>query len=155
MKNMSKELDTTEYISELKALADAGNEVNTVVSGSSMLPFLVHNRDRVFFKKPDRKLRRGDIVFFRRFGGRYIMHRIYKIGSLGYYLVGDAQTVVEGPVKRDQIFGLITAVERNGRMLRPHSLTWLWYSKIWPILMPLRPAFMKMYMLFHKNAAEE
>ncbi len=36
-----------------------------------------------------------------------------------YYIVGDAQTQIEGPVRRDQIFARITKVKRKGRILQP------------------------------------
>ena len=47
------------------------------------------------------------------------MHRIWKILPEGYYIVGDAQTQIEGPVKREQIFALITKVRRKERWMKP------------------------------------
>ena len=51
------------------ALAD-GMELPLVVSGSSMCPFLAPERDAVYLRAPDRKLRRGDIAFYCRPGGQ-------------------------------------------------------------------------------------
>ena len=34
-----------------------------LIAGSSMSPFLCHNRDYIYFTRPDRELRRGDMVF--------------------------------------------------------------------------------------------
>ena len=31
-----------------------------------------------------------------------------------YYLIGDAQTVIEGPIQREQIFAVVTKVKRKG-----------------------------------------
>lgn len=73
----------------------------------------------IYFKKPDRELQKGDIVFFRRKSGQFVMHRIWKIRPEGYYIVGDAQTQIEGPVKREQIFALITKVRRKEKWLEP------------------------------------
>ena len=61
-----KTIDTKEYLSVLKDLVEQGQEVRLTISGDSMTPFLIHNRDVVFFKAPDRDLRKGDIVFFQR-----------------------------------------------------------------------------------------
>ncbi len=63
----------------LKELTEEGKEVSMMVFGSSMAPFLIHARDMIYFKRPDRELQKGDIVFFRRKSGQFVMHRIWKI----------------------------------------------------------------------------
>ena len=47
-------VDTREYVSVLKELSDEGKVVSMRIAGSSMSPFLCHNRDYIFFTKPDR-----------------------------------------------------------------------------------------------------
>ena len=54
-----KIVDTREYVSMLRELTEQGHEVNMIISGSSMTPFLIHQRDVIFFRKPDRKLKKG------------------------------------------------------------------------------------------------
>ena len=44
-----REIDTRAYISTLRELVKEGNEVNLIISGSSMAPFLIHQRDRIIF----------------------------------------------------------------------------------------------------------
>ena len=41
----------------------------------------------VCFKKKDRKLKKGDMVFFQRSNGQYVMHRICKVKQGKYYFV--------------------------------------------------------------------
>ena len=57
-----KVVDTREYVGMLKELTEEGKEVSMLVFGSSMAPFLIHARDMIYFKKPDRELQKGDIV---------------------------------------------------------------------------------------------
>ena len=135
----NREVDTTAYLDVLKELVEDGKSVSILVSGSSMSPFLIHRRDRVFFEKPNRPLRRGDIVFYQRDNGRYIMHRLWKVKEDGYYIVGDAQTEIEGPIRPDQIFALITKCERKGRMLSSGDFWWDFFEKVWIHIVPLRP----------------
>ena len=116
---MTRVVDTREYLDVLRGLTEEGKEVSLLISGSSMAPFLIHARDYVYFRKPDRELKKGDIVFFQRDSGQYVMHRICRVKEDGYYLVGDGQTQVEGPIRRDQIFGLIYCVRRKGRKIQP------------------------------------
>ncbi len=138
-------LDTAEYVSVLKDLTDKGSLVRMMISGFSMSPFLIHARDSVWFRKPDRALHIGDIVFYRRDSGQYVMHRICKIKKEGFYLIGDAQTEIEGPIREEQIFGLITKVERKGRILQPGNILWWFFSRIWIRIIPMRRVLIRLY----------
>lgn len=140
-----RELDTQAYVGALKELVEEGHEVSLRIAGSSMAPFLVHQRDTIFFRKPHRELRVGDMVFYRRRNGQYVMHRIVRIRDGGYYLVGDAQQEIEGPLDRCQIFALVTAVERKGRLLRPGSFWWEFFARVWLRMIPMRRWIMKVY----------
>ena len=86
-------VDTQEYMEMIRALLEDGQEVSMIVTGNSMRPFLKHGRDKICMKKTDRKLRKGDIVFYRRENGQYVMHRILKCGDQSYTLLGDGQIV--------------------------------------------------------------
>ena len=140
-----REVDTQEYVSMLKDLVEEGHQVSLLIAGSSMAPFLIHHRDTVYFKKPDRELKVGDIVFYRRANGRYVMHRIRWIRQDGYYMIGDGQTQTEGPLKREQIFGLITAVKRKDKLIRPGDFWWEFFARVWLRIIPLRGAVRRLY----------
>jgi len=56
------------YIPVLKDLVEEGKEVSMMISGSSMNPFLIHQRDYILMKKPEEELKAGDMVFFQRRG---------------------------------------------------------------------------------------
>ena len=136
--SVKRVVDTTAYLSVLRELVENGESVSVLISGMSMFPFLCHDRDTVFFQAPDRDLRKGDIVFYQRRNGKFVMHRICMVKDDGYYIVGDAQDVIEGPVSRDQIFAVVTRVLRDGRELDPSSLTWKFFEIIWIRVIPLR-----------------
>lgn len=143
-------IDTREYISMLRDLTKEGHDVSLIISGSSMSPFLIHQRDTVRFRKPDRPLRAGDIVFYQRRSGQFVMHRILSVHPEGYYIAGDAQTVVEGPVLRDQIFGLITCVCRKGRWIGPGDFWWQFFATFWRRILVLRPVFIRGYSIIYR-----
>ena len=136
-----KVVDTREYVSMLKELTEEGREVSMQIAGSSMSPFLIHARDMIYFKKPDRELKKGDMVFFQRRSGQFIMHRIWKVRPEGYYIVGDAQTQIEGPVERDQI----TKVRRKGKWLEPGDFWWEFFEHVWLHMIPFRHGLMRWY----------
>lgn len=140
-----REVDTQEYVSVLKELVEEGHQVSLLISGSSMSPFLIHHRDTIYFKKPDRELKVGDMVFYRRSNGKYVMHRIRRIRPEGFYMIGDAQTKIEGPLQREQIFGLVTAVERKGKLIRPGDFWWEFFARVWLRIIPLRGLINRIY----------
>ena len=69
---MVRRVDTREYLSELKRLVNEGHEVSMLIVGSSMAPFLIHERDTIWFKKPNATLVKGDMVFYQRENGQYV-----------------------------------------------------------------------------------
>lgn len=141
-------VDTREYVSVLRELAEEGKVVSMQIAGSSMSPFLCHRRDYIYFTKPDRELRRGDMVFYQRDSGQYVMHRIYKVRPEGYYMVGDAQTQIEGPLRREQIFARIIRVKRKDSVLEPGDFWWEFFEHVWIRLIPLRCVLQKIYGFF-------
>ncbi len=145
-----KVVDTREYVSVLRELTEEGKEVSILVVGSSMSPFLIHKRDTAWFKKPDRELRRGDIVFYQRDSGQFVLHRIWKIKRDGYYIVGDNQTEIEGPVRRDQIFAYVTRVKRKNRILQPGDFWWEFFAKVWIRIVPLRRVLNACYSVLYR-----
>lgn len=138
-------VDTKEYVSALRELTEEGKEVSMLIAGGSMAPFLCHGRDYIYFKKPDRELRRGDMVFYERDGGQFVMHRIWKVKPEGFYIVGDAQIDIEGPVRRNQIFAVITKVQRKGKWIEPGDFWWEFFEKVWIRCVSVRPVIVKLY----------
>ena len=140
-----RRVDTDAYVSMLRDLVNEGKECRLLISGSSMAPFLVHERDSILFSKPDRELRRGDMVFYQRDTGQYVMHRILKVKPEGLYIIGDAQTEVEGPVRPEQVFALVTKVNRKGKWVGPGNFWWWFFSTVWLRLFPVRRLILKLY----------
>lgn len=140
-----KTVDTRSYISVLRELVEEGRTVSMIISGSSMAPFLIHQRDAIYFKKPDRPLKAGDMVFYQRKSGQFVMHRIYKIRPEGFYLVGDGQTQIEGPLQERCIFALIISVRRKGKVINPGNFWWEFFEHIWRRVIPWRRMLMDIY----------
>lgn len=123
---------------EYEALLREGAELPLVISGGSMLPFLAPGRDSVLLKAPDRPLHRGDIVFYRRRNGMYVLHRLVRTKNGQCWMVGDAQTQIEGPLPAECIFAYVTCVQRKGRTERPGTFIWDFFQYVWLAVIPLR-----------------
>ena len=156
MKRNMKVVDTAEYVSALRELTDAGHEVSVVIAGGSMLPFLAHGRDTIVFSAPDTEkqpLRRGDMVFYRRDDGRYVMHRIYRAEKDGTYtIIGDAQTYPERGIRAEQIFARVTSVQRKEKRLREGDFLWDFFARVWilPAVIPCRRGILYIWLLYKK-----
>lgn len=143
-----RNVDTRKYVSMLRELVREGKEVSMLITGSSMSPFLLSHKDTICFKAPWRPLRRGDMVFYERESGQFVMHRIYKLRKEGLYIVGDAQREIEGPVHPSQIFAVVTKVKRRGKWVGPGNFWWEFYEHIWIRLVVFRPIIFKCYAIF-------
>lgn len=96
---------------------NTGSEVYITVRGNSMSPFLYDGRDQaVFAPLNGRTIRRGDIVFYQRDNGQFVMHRVYRVDESGVMtIVGDAQWTLEPGVRPDQLRAFVPRVVRKGR----------------------------------------
>ena len=71
--------------------------------GYSMYPFLVPGRDEVVIESVDpHKVKRGDVILYRRTGSILVLHRVYRHDKTGIYMVGDNQTEIEGNMSQCQ-----------------------------------------------------
>ena len=146
MEVMPKSVDLNTYLPVLADLVEQGHIASLTVTGNSMSPFLVHGRDQICFRRPEGPLKRGDMAFFQRKNGAYVMHRICRVDPEGnYYLVGDGQRDIEGPIAPGQVLGVVTQVCRKGTWLGPKSFWWRFFAGPWLWLHPLRPQLRRTY----------
>ena len=118
-----------------------GGEVCISVRGNSMAPFLRDGRDRVVFAPVgDRKIRRGDIVFYQQDNGQFVMHRVYAADENGVMtLLGDAQMQLEPGIRAEQLRAYVPRVVRNGKMVSCEKGLWHFVMCVylWRIRFPL------------------
>ena len=155
------QVDTEEYLNAVSALIAEGREVTVPVRGGSMNPFLVDNRDCVLLVPVLERLRRGDIVLFRRSSGQYVLHRIVAVRRSRpgghepvYFMRGDAQEMTEGPVARAQVRALAARVMRQGRWLTDRDLRVLFFRHLWCRRYFPRRAALAVYRLVRRITAD-
>lgn len=145
-------IHTVDAIRDADMLADilsAGAVFPLVVTGSSMMPFLKSGRDTVRLHKTDR-LSPGQIIFFRRKNGEFVLHRIRRICSDGRLLMnGDAQKWCEY-ICRDQVLAAVISISRNGRDILPDSMPSRILRAIWYPTRIFRPLIWKIYAFVRK-----
>lgn len=130
----------------IKEILDKGKSTRITVTGMSMYPFLRENIDSVELSKADlSNIRRGDIIMILRDSNVYVMHRVIKTEKNCFYMVGDAQQDIEGPLRYDQIFAKVTSVWRKDKKIDVSNVWWNFLSNFWMILLPFRSSIITSY----------
>lgn len=129
----------------LSGVLDQGAAVPLVVSGSSMVPFLVHGRDTVYLSWIENPIKRGDIVLYRRNNGELVLHRVCRLTAAGFTMVGDAQQETEPGIRPEQLLAVTTAVRRKGKLLTRSDWQWKIFETLWLWLIPWRKTLLACY----------
>ena len=94
MENKKKRISLDEIYPAIKETLESGGTVELPITGTSMFPLLKAGRDTVIIKMAD-EYSVGDIIFYRRDDGHFVLHRIVGIDENGFILCGDNQTALE------------------------------------------------------------
>ena len=150
MESMHRILPPEQLMPQLPELLEEVTVIPLVISGNSMVPFLVHGRDTVFLSRLPHSPVRGDMILYRRDCGAYVLHRIFKTENGLYTMLGDAQVTPEPGIREDQCLAIVTAVRRKGKVLKKGSYLWWFFEKVWPRLRPLRPYLLRLYSIIER-----
>lgn len=129
----------------IEQLLKEGHAIQLKPKGYSMYPLFVPGRDEAVIEPIDGKicLKRGDVVLYRREASVLVMHRIWKCRKGQFYLVGDNESWVEGPLSEEQIKGILVGIVRKGKYFSVKHPLYRLFSGLWLTLRPLRPALSK------------
>ncbi len=108
-------------------------------SGISMMPLLRPHRDIIVIEpKQSNRLKIMDCPVFKRDDGTYVLHRVMWVCKTSYIICGDNQWYPERGVTDQQIIGVLTTINRNGKQLKMNSLSMRLYSFFVWITFPVR-----------------
>ena len=130
---------------KIRETLDMGKNFKISPNGSSMLPLIVQGRDHVYIKKPEGRLKKYDIAFFKRDDGKFILHRVVRVKKNSYVMCGDNQVIVEWPVRADQIIGIADEFTHKGKTTKCSNILYRTYAALWSILRPYRLFMLKLY----------
>ncbi len=137
---------------DIEQLLKDGHPIQIKPQGYSMYPLFVPGRDEAVIEpvQPE-DLHRNDVALYRRDGSILVLHRILKVTTEGFYLVGDNQSEIEGPLRPDQFRGRLTTVIRNGHVISVRNPVYHMLTSLWLFLRPVRPFFHKLCALFRRH----
>ena len=132
-----KRVSLEELYPAIQESLDTGGTVELPITGTSMLPLLVQGRDTVLIKKAH-TVKKGDIIFYRRDDGHFVLHRIVGKNEKGYILCGDNQWKKEYGILQRHIIAVVTTVNRKGKEIKTDDFGYMLYSKLWMLVLPIR-----------------
>lgn len=132
------EFNLDEYISLIKEVTQSGGEFRLFPKGTSMMPLLRQGRDSVGLVELPIKLKKHDIILYKRKNGQFVLHRIIKINNNGELLLcGDNQTNIESDIYQDDVLALVSCVYRGEKRYDVTKKRMKIYETVW-CFMPFR-----------------
>ena len=138
---MSEKISLNEMAPLIRETLEKNGEVPFISAGRSMLPVIRDRKDAVTLVKPKREIKPGDIVFYQRDNGQFILHRVMFVNSDKYVMRGDNQWDNEYNIRRDQIIGVLKCFERNGKIHNVTDRDYLMYVKLLPLIRFFRKTY--------------
>ncbi|MBQ8171633.1 MAG: S24/S26 family peptidase [Oscillospiraceae bacterium] len=129
--NEQTQFALSEYDETIRAVLDSGGEFRIYPKGTSMLPLLRQGVDSVVLEKPKGALKCGDIAFYLRDGGGYVLHRVMRSESGKYTMCGDNQLRLEEGILDRHIIGVVTRFYRSDRCVELSSLRYRIFVFLW------------------------
>lgn len=126
---MSKQYTYSELEGIITEKLSSGAHVTIQPKGTSMLPLIHQGRDEVVLKKPNGRLKKFDIVFYKRASGQFVLHRIVKVRKNDYILCGDNQTEYEYNITDDMILAVVDELIIDGKTVSVTDCEYIKYVK--------------------------
>ncbi len=117
-----------------------GGRAKLTVTGHSMRPMLRSRKDAVTLIPAQEQQKPGDVIFYQRDNGRYVLHRIIRKSAEGYICSGDNQ-YEEEPVAHRQVIAMVESFVRKGKTYSCDHLGYRLYVSAWVKLFFLRRAY--------------
>jgi len=128
--SVEKEMQLDQLMPLIKEQLAAGHNVKFSPRGISMLPMLRQGLDSVVFSPLPEKLKKYDLPLYQRKNGKYVLHRIVKVGET-YTCIGDNQFVLEPGLEHGQMIALVTAFSRGEKMHSVDEWGYKLYCRFW------------------------
>lgn len=132
-----KKITLDEIYPAIKETLLSGGTVELPITGTSMFPLLKAGRDTVIIKA-DSEYGIGDIIFYRRDDGHFVLHRIVGTDENGFILCGDNQTHLEKNIENRHIIAKVIEIKRDGKIIKTQDPKYSKYVNFWIKFLPHR-----------------
>ena len=131
---MEEKIGLSDISDVMLEVLKTGGEVRFTSNGWSMAPLLTNGGQQIILVPPTRPLKKGDIAFYRRKSGQFVLHRVVHVKEGVYTFCGDNQVEFEPGITPDQVLAVMIGYIRDGKR---YDLSGLGYS-LYKMSLPLR-----------------
>ena len=150
---MNEPIRLRDYEGLIREVLASGGEFRLYPHGISMLPLLRQGRDSVSLRRVDSPIRKGDILFYQRPDGSFVLHRVRAVKPDGLTMMGDNQTLPEPGVSPDWVIGRVTRIFRDDKEVICDGQRYRWYLRLWQLTI-LRGLLLKLYHFSERRNAK-
>ena len=125
-----QEIPLEQLMPLVKEYLVAGKTVKFSPRGISMLPMLRQGVDSVVLSPILKELKKYDLPLYQRDNGKYVLHRIVKVGDT-YTCIGDNQFEYEHGLRHDQMIAVVSAFYREDRYISVSDWRYRIYCRFW------------------------
>lgn len=115
----------------------SGGNVSFTPMGVSMYPMLRNGRDSVVLSPLPDRLKKYDVILYRRANGKYVLHRIIGVGEK-YTCIGDNQYQKEKGIEHSQVIAVVSSFTRKGKEYSVNDFGYKLYCRVWHYTRALR-----------------
>ncbi len=133
----NKVVSMAELSSVIIEMLESGCNIKLLVTGNSMYPLFRNRLDMVILTKKDR-IKKYDIILYKRDDASYILHRVVKLVNGTYYCAGDNEETIEYPIYSDNVLACVKAFYRGNKYMLTSNLLYRFYSYVWVFILPYR-----------------
>ena len=113
-----------------KVLAEGGT-FPFYPKGTSMEPTIHQGIDQVLLKALPKKLKKYQMILYKRQSGAFVLHRIVKVEKDSYTMRGDNQFYTEPGLRREQMIGVVCKLKTPQGEISTESISFWLKSAIW------------------------
>lgn len=134
---MKKEFySLNESESLIRNVLERGGTFKFYPRGTSMYPMIREGRDMVLLTSIPARLKKYQAVLYKRENGAFVLHRIVGISDNSYTMRGDNQFVLEHGIKKEQMIGLVCAIENEKQKIDTQQFGYrckivIWVKSTW------------------------
>ena len=99
--------------------------------GTSMEPTIHQGTDQVLLKALPEKLKKYQIILYKRKNGAFVLHRIVRVGKDSVTMRGDNQFYTEPRIRREQMIGMVCGLKTPKGEINTESIAFWLKSAIW------------------------
>lgn len=112
-----REIKLEQIEQTIRKVLARGGEFSFYPGGTSMQPFIVQGRDKVTLAALPDRIKKYDIILYKRENGTFVLHRVTGKKENAYIFRGDNQFSDEYGIKREQMIGRVTEIIRGDEVI--------------------------------------